>query len=189
MSATSFLSVCWPLSPLTGGVTDAVSRACAGYLIRASTLLCGCTGLSGRGLLPRCWSRGPQIPSLTVCVICGMRQRGWRTPPQRETTGYSHSGAVHRGCALLSPFARVRALRWRHWHISQPHRKCGNATVGPGVSPVLFSPGHQHPSTEVRAQVAVIMDLDCLGVLWSSSDSALAPPQCVRVPKVLSCKS
>ena len=34
--------------------------------------------------------------------------------------------------------------------------------VGPSVCQMLFSSGHQHRSTEVRSQDAVIMDMDPL---------------------------
>lgn len=34
--------------------------------------------------------------------------------------------------------------------------------VGPSVCQMLFSPGHQHRSIEVRSQDAVIMDMDPL---------------------------
>ena len=161
MSATSFLGVCWPLSPLIGGVA----------------------GLSGQGLPPSVEQRPSDHFLSCVCdmqyEVSGagalpLREKPLRIPiPELVTVG------------VLS----CHLSQMTPWHLSQPHRNCGNAAAGPGVSRTLFSPGRHHPSTEVRAQVAVIMDLDSLGVPWSSSDSALAPPQRVHVHKVLSCKS
>lgn len=161
VSATSFLGVCWPLSPLIGGVA----------------------GLSGQGLPPSVEQRPSDHFLSCVCdmqyEVSGagalpLREKPLRIPiPELVTVG------------VLS----CHLSQMTPWHLSQPHRNCGNAAAGPGVSRALFSPGRHHPSTEVRAQVAVIMDLDSLGVPWSSSDSALAPPQRVHVHKVLSCKS
>lgn len=46
--------------------------------------------------------------------------------------------------------------------------------VGLGVSQALFSPGHWHPSTDVRSRTAVVMSLHLLWELWRQLRLTLA---------------
>ena len=71
----------------------------------------------------------------------------WNTPTRREATEYSSSGVVHLWvCPLceLSDYTVVSIAL-------DPTLTMDMPAIGPGVSQVLFLPGHHHRSTEVRS--------------------------------------
>ena len=96
--------------------------------------------------------------------------------PRREASEDCCSGDVPLGMCSV-----------RHFHPSGESRVTLVSTAlgptstmdilahGPGVSQMLFSPGHQHRSLKSGPRIAFIMELDLLWCCGGSSDSGLAP--------------
>ena len=129
----------------------------------------------------------PQICFLAVFLICSAREAEWSTPLGEQSLSIPSLELVTYGCALLCHLSPVvQALRLHTWYFFQPRPNHGYASSWPCVSQMLFSPGHQHRSTEVSCQVAVIMDLALCGHDGGSSDSGLAQVPCVSAHKLYS---
>ena len=103
----------------------------------------------GHGLLPICWSRGPQIRFLPVFWSVVSGRWDWSTPTGREATEYSSSGAAHLGvlcCVTFHPLCELSDYTVVGTALGHT-LTVGMPAVGPAVSQLLFSPGHQHRST------------------------------------------
>ena len=130
-------------------------------------------------------------PNLFLGCISDLRCEGGRSgalPLGGKPLSIPPLELVTYGCPLLCHLSTVvQALRLHTSHCFQPHLNHGHASSWPCVSQMLISPGHQHRSAEVSAQVAVIMDLALCGHYGGSSDSGLAQPPCLSAHKVYSC--
>ena len=91
------------LHPLdNSGIDVVVTRVCTGYW--AGPPLCPVI-VTEVGLAPNGWSRDFQICILAMFLTCDVRSLGFNTPPRREATEYSSSGAAHLWvCSVVALF-------------------------------------------------------------------------------------
>ena len=114
----------------------------------ASLWLCGCHHPVCCGSAPRCWSRCPQICFFPVILICGGGRWDWTTTPGEKPLRTAVLGMFPSRCAHALCESHVTLVSTA----LGPTSTMGISAHGPGVLQMLFSPSHQHRSSEIRAQ-------------------------------------
>ena len=111
-----------------------------------------------------------------VCrQVCG-------TLTGKRATEYSSDGGVYL-CSVVSPFFCCVGLQSTCCcYFSWLHLTVGMSVIGPGVSQVLFSPGHQHGSTAVRTQDCSIWAPWFAGATMKAAQTVAYPSLCIYAP-------
>ena len=155
----SFLNVCWPFPPWSGGVIGIViTRTCTGCWTGPPLCSVVVTALLWAGSAPSCWSRIPQI--CFWAVVWGGQD--WSISAERATE-YSSAGAVHLEICGVACHLLCMLTKYTCWHCPWPASTVGQA-IGLSVPKVLC---WQSPSADPLAhwlksgtRTAIVTHLD-----------------------------